>query len=46
MPFPDCIGEINNPQIDNAKDADVVIPMYNLNEYKNKYSKTSRNLWQ
>ena len=29
-PFTDCISEINNTRIDNAKDIDVVIPMYNL----------------
>ena len=26
-PFTDCITEINNTRIDNAKDIDVVIPM-------------------
>ena len=26
-PFTDCISEINNTQIDNAKDTDVVMPM-------------------
>ena len=31
-PFTDCINKINNTQIDNAKDLDVVIPMYNLIE--------------
>ena len=30
-PFADCISEINNGQIDNAKDIDVVRPMYNFN---------------
>ena len=29
-PFTNCISEINNIQIDNAKDIDVVMPMYNL----------------
>ena len=29
-PFTDCISEINNTQIDNAKDIGVVMPMYNL----------------
>ena len=29
VPFTDCISEINNTQIDNAKYFDVVIPMYN-----------------
>ena len=32
-------------QIDNAKDIDVVIPMYNLIEYSDNYLKTSRRLW-
>ena len=32
-PFTDCISEINNTQIDNAKDIDVVMPMYDLIEY-------------
>ena len=45
-PFTDCISEINNIQIDNAKDIDVLMPMYNLIEYSNNYSKTSRSLWQ
>ena len=42
MPFTDYISETNNTQIDNAKDIDVVIPMYNLIEYCNNYSKKSR----
>ena len=29
-PFTDYISEINNTQIDNSKDIDVVMPMYNL----------------
>ena len=41
-PFTDCISEINNAQIDNAKDLDVVMSMYNLIECSNNYSKTSR----
>ena len=40
------MSEINNTQIDNAKDIDVVMPMYNLIEYSDNYSKTSGNLWQ
>ena len=31
--FINCISEINNTQIDNAKDIDIVMPMYNLIEY-------------
>ena len=37
---------INNTEIDNAKDIDIVMPMYNLIEYSNNYSKTSGTLWQ
>ena len=28
--FTNCICEINNKQIDNARDIDIVMPMYNL----------------
>ena len=45
-PFTDCINETNNTQIDNSKFIDVVIPMYNLTEYSNNYSKTSESLWK
>ena len=44
-PCTDCISEINNAQIDNAKDLDVVMPMHNLSEYNNNYSKRPRRLW-
>ena len=45
-PFINCISEINNTQIDNAKDIDIVMPMYNLIEYSDNYAKTSGILWQ
>ena len=45
-PFTNCIIEINNTQIDNAKDIDIVMPMYNLIEYSNNYAKTTGSLWQ
>ena len=45
-PFTNCISEMNNTQIDNAKDIDIVMPMYNLIEYSDNYSKTSGSLWQ
>ena len=38
------LSEINNTQIDNAKDIDIVMPMYNLIEYSENYSKTSGSL--
>ena len=46
VPFINCISEINNTQIDNTKDIDIVMPMYNLIECSDNYSKTSRSLWQ
>ena len=45
-PFTNCISEINNMQIDNAKDIDIVMPMYNLIEYSDNYAKTTGSLWQ
>ena len=44
--FTDCISEINNTQIDNAKYIDVVMPIYNLIEFSDNYSKKSKCLWQ
>ena len=44
--FTNCLSEINNTPIDNAKDIDIVMPMYNLIEYSDNYSKTSGILWQ
>ena len=45
-PFTKCISIINGTDIDNAQDIDIVMPMYNLIEYSNNYSKTSGSLWQ
>ena len=45
-PFTNFISEINNTQINNAKDIDIVMPMYNLIEYSNNYAKTTGRLWQ
>ena len=45
-PFTNCISEINNTQVDNAKDIDIVMSMYNLIEYSGNYVKTSGSLWQ
>ena len=45
-PFTNCISEINNTQIANAKDIDIVMPMYNLIEYSDNYAKTTGSLWQ
>ena len=45
-PFTNCINEINNAQIDHAKDIDIVMPRYTLIEYSDNYAKTSGSLWQ
>ena len=44
--FISCKSEINNKEIDNAKNIDIKMQMYNLTEYSNNYLKTSRRLWQ
>ena len=43
-PFTKCISRINGTDIDNAQDIDIVIPMYNLIEYSDNFSKTSGSL--
>ena len=45
-PFTNCISEIKNTQIDNAKVIYILMPLYNLIEYSDNYSKTSRSFWQ
>ena len=45
-PFTNCISETNNTQVDNAKDIDIVMPMFNLIEYSDNYAKTTGSLWQ
>ena len=44
-PFINCISEINNTEIDSAKDIDIVMPMYNVIEYTDNYAKTTGSLW-
>ena len=39
-------NNINNAQLDNGKYIGIVIPMYNLIEYSDNYSKTSGHLCQ
>ena len=46
VPFTDCINEINNTQIDNAKDTDIVMAMHSLIEYSGNYSKASGYFWR
>ena len=45
-PFINCISKINNAQTDYAEHIDIVMPMYNLIEYSDNYSKTCGSLWQ
>ena len=45
-PFTNCISEINNTQVDNAKDINIVMLMYKLIEYSDNYAKTTGSLWQ
>ena len=40
-PFTKCISRINNEDLANAQDIDIVMPMYDLIEYSDNYSKTS-----
>ena len=44
--FSDYVSEINNTQINNGIDLDVVMPMYNLIEYIDNYTKATGSLWQ
>ena len=36
----------NSAQVDHAQDIDIVMPIHNLVEYSDDYSKTSGSLWQ
>ena len=45
-PFTKCIIHINDEHVNNADNLDIIIPMYNLIEYSDKYSDTSGSLWQ
>ena len=45
-PFTSCMSKINSEQIDNAEYIDIVMPMYNLIEYSENYSKISGSQWQ
>ena len=42
--FTNCKSRINHAYLDNAKDIDIVMPMYILIEYSDNYSKTSGSL--
>ena len=40
-PFTKCITKIDETAIDDAKNVDLVVPMYNLIEYSSNYSETT-----
>ena len=44
MLFTMCITKFNGIIKDDAKDLDLVMPMYNLLKYSSKYSETTRSL--
>ena len=44
--FMGCISKINDIQVDNARNFDLAMPIYNLIEYNDNYSKASGSLWQ
>ena len=44
-PFTNYISKINNVLFDNAEELDVVMPMYNLLEYRENHRKTTGSLW-
>ena len=45
-PFTNFISEIINTEVDNAKDINIVMPVYNSIEYSDDYSKICASLWQ
>ena len=45
-PFTECISETNNKEIDQDKNIDILMPIYNLMEYSFSYSKIFGSLWQ
>ena len=44
--FIDFISEINNIHIDNAKDIDIVMPMYKLIKPSDNFTKIYLSLWR
>ena len=45
-PFTKCNLEINDEHVDTAENVDIVMPMYNLIEYSDKYQDSSATLYQ
>ena len=45
-PLTEYTTHTNDEQVDNARNCDIAMPMYNLIEYSENYSETSGSLWQ
>ena len=45
-PFRKCRTNKNETFIDESEHINITMPMYNLTEYSDSYSDTSRSLWQ
>ena len=45
-PFTKCITQVSHEHIDSAHNLDIIMPMYNLIEYRDNYSHSSANLWK
>ena len=45
-PFTRCVTHVNDEHVDTAESLDIIVNMYNLLEYSNKYADTSGSLWQ
>ena len=45
-PFTDCITEVDNTQVDDAQKIDIVMPIYNLVEYSDAYSKNKHQYYR
>ena len=44
-PFNEIISEINDTKVDNTRDLNVVMPMHNLVEYSNNYTKKHQEVY-
>ena len=44
-PFTKCITHINDKHVDGVDNLDIIMPMYNLVEYRNNYGDTLGRLW-
>ena len=44
-PFSSCVTRINRKSIEDAQDIDIVMPLYNLNNYSKNYQKTTGSLF-